>query len=112
MNTPIDLLNNTEHTGTFMFWLLIVLAVWCMIWRLFLGDWLRTHDVGTFWFAMYEFGPVGTFGLALVLLVLLALLITSIKASFIYGGKLILAICAFWGGLIFCLIKVIKTIKK
>ena len=112
MSALLEFLNDTIAARDILFWGLIMLATWCILWHLFLGDWLHDHDVTTFWYAMYELGPVGTFGLALMILLIIVLFITSIQAAFIFGGKLILAICAFWGGLAFCLIKLINSIRK
>lgn len=112
MNTPIDILNRTDHTGTALICLLVILVVWCLVWRLFLGAWLYKHNVGTFWYVMYEIGPIGTFGIALVVLILLAMLISSIQYLFTFGGKIALAICAFWAGLITIGILLFKSIHK
>ena len=112
MNTLLDILNNTERTGETLLWLLAILAVWSLMWRLFIGEWLGNHEVNTFWYAMYDFGPGGTFMLALVAFIVLVLFITSIQAAFIYGLKLILVLCCFWGGFIFFIVKLIQHIKK
>lgn len=112
MHTILDFLNENVDGGDVLIWGLIILIAWCLIWRLFLGEWLFKHDVGTFWHDMYEIGPGGTLGLALVLLILIALFVTSIQAGLAFGGKLVLILCIFWGGLIFCFVKLIQYLKK
>ena len=82
MMTILDVLNQRVDAGDVIFWGLIVLIAWCIIWRLFLGKWLFKHDVGTFWYAMYEAGPIGTFGLVLMALVLLTLPIAAMQYLF------------------------------
>lgn len=112
MPTLLEFLNENTDAGDVLFWGVIALCIWCLLWRLFIGEWLRKHEVTTFWYTMYEAGPVGTFGLALMGLVLLALLITSLQAVSAYGPKVIAAAAFFWVVLITVAVLIVRSIKK
>ena len=110
--TLLEFLNENTDAGDILFWGVIALCTWCLLWRLYIGEWLRKHEVSTFWYAMYEAGPLGTFGLALVGLLLLALLVTSLQAVSSYGPKVAAAAAFFWAVLIAVAVLIARSIKK
>ena len=111
-NNIIELLSANIDAGDTMIWLLIALAAWCIFWRLFLLEKLSNCDVNSFWYAVYELGAIGTFGIIIFLLIIAILFIASIQAVIGYGVKLLAPLFLFWGGFITISILFIRSICK
>jgi len=103
---------NSRHAGDALIVCLSILALWSIAWRLFLGQWLYKHKVNSFWYAIYELGPVGSFAVILGLSIVFILLIASFQVLLEYGTKMIFALTTFWGTIIVSVIFFIKKIKK
>lgn len=108
----ITYLNAKYDAGDALLTGLTILALWSLIWRLFLGKWLYKHNASSFWYAIYEFGPVGSFSIILFLVILFVLFIASIQAVLEYGAKMILTLAVFWSIVIGVPIIIVKNIKK
>ena len=112
MTTILEYINQKVDGFDALLWGTILLIVWCIIWRLFLGPWLCEHDVGTFWYEIFEVGPLGVFGIVLVALLLIVLMITSLQIVFSYEPKVIVAVASFWAIIISFVILIIRYVKK
>ncbi len=108
----IEWLAENADAGDALVYGLIALAVWCVIWRLWIRDRLYECDSSSFGYAMYEFGPVGTFGLFIMFLVLLVLAITTVQAIPYYGFRGILTFAAFWIPVIAFFVVIFKKLKE
>lgn len=95
-NIIVRLLNSADSSNSF-FYLLVALAVWCLIWVTFLGNWLRKQKVGSFAETLSQFGPLGVFAFALLLCVLVILFIGTIQIIISDGIKAVFAAVVFWG---------------
>lgn len=107
----IDLLN-TPLTIYHIFDLLCAVATWFAFWHLLLKRLLKRSKVTSFWYALYELGAFGTFGILIFLSLIAILFIGSMQAVAVYGIKLLFPLFIFWGGLVAIAILIIKAIRK
>ena len=112
LSTNVIAFLNSRHAGDALIICLIILAFWSFIWRQFLGEWLYKQKASSFWYLIYELGPLGSFGVMLVLSLLLILFIASFQAVSEYGAKMLLSVGLFWGAILAFAIFFIKKIKK
>ena len=92
--------------------MLCAVAAWIAFWHLLLKKLLKRCKVTSFWYALYELGAFGTFGVLVFLLLIAILFIGSIQAAIGYGIKLLFPLFIFWGGFVAIAILIIRAIRK
>ena len=104
----IDLINSPLDIGV----LVVVVIAWFVIWHVALKRILRKCKVTSLWYALYELGAFGTFGVLIFLFLIAILFIASLQAALNYGTKMLLPLVIFWGGFAVIAILIIKAIRK
>ena len=107
-----NILDFTINAPLNIFRLLILVAVWYILWHLIIKRILRQCNVTSFWYELYELGAFGALGILIFLLILVILFIASIQASLEYGIKMLFPLFIFWGGIGTVTILVIRAIRK
>lgn len=107
-----NILDFTLNAPLNIFRLLILVAVWYILWHLIIKRILRRCKVTSFWYELYELGAFGALGLTIFLLIFVILFIASIQAVIEYGIKLLLPLFIFWGGIGTVAILIIRAILK
>ena len=94
-------------------YILIALVIWFIVWHLII---VKLFNKCYFISGLMDEGPIraplASFGLLLMLCVLVILFIASIQAALLYGAKMILALLLFWGGIITFFVFLIRRIRK
>ena len=108
----IEWLNSSFDGGDAIVTLIIVFVIWYLIWKRFLSKWLYKHNVGSFAYTLYEVGPIGIFGIAIIFVILITLLIGSIQAVVSIGINLLPALLFFWALIIGFFIFFVKKMRK
>ena len=101
LNSPLDI-----------FTLLSAVAVWYILWNLFIKRILKRCKATSFWYEIYKLGVFGAFGIVMFLSIIVILFIASIQAIIEYGIKILFPMFLFWGGFISFTIFLIKYINK
>ena len=107
-----NILDFTLNAPLSIFRLLILVAVWYILWNLIIKRILKRCNVTSFWYELYKLGAFGSLGLTIFLLIFVILFIASIQAVIEYGIKLLLPLFIFWGGIGTVAILIIKAILK
>ena len=107
-----NIIDFTLNAPLNIFRLLILVAVWHILWHLIIKRILRRCKVTSFWYELYELGALGALGFMIFLLIFVILFIVSIQAVIEYGIKLLLPLFIFWGGIGTVAILIIRAILK
>ncbi len=89
-----------------------IFVIWFIVWKLFLEKRLFSCKASSFWYGLYELGPLGTFAVIIFLGFFIVLLIASIQAAIEVGIKMIFPLILFWGAVIAVGIAIIKKLRK
>jgi hypothetical protein len=101
LNAPLDISK-----------LLTAVVLWYILWHLVIKRILWKCEVTSFWYALYELGAFGTFGIVVFLSIIAILFIASIQAVIGYGIKMLVALFLFWGIIVTFVVLIIKHIRK
>ena len=108
----IEWINTQFDAGDAILGGLITLAIWFMLWKLFLGRLLEKCNCGSFGHAIYELGAGGSWCVLMFLIFIAVLFIASIQAAIAYGLKMIFVLLLFWSAIITLFVFIIKYIRS
>lgn len=109
----IEWFNSNTDAGDAAVSLIIAYAVWWMLWRLFIKRLLYNTNWGSDILEEYpKAGSIVTFCFLLLAALIVVLLIASVQAVAEYGGKMIFALSAFWGGFAAFVTFLIKRLRR
>lgn len=109
----IEWFNSNTDAGDAAVHLIIAYGVWWILWRLFIKKSLAKSSWGDFIIDEWpKAGSIVTFCFLLLAALIVVLLIASVQAVAEYGGKMIFALSAFWGGVAAFVTFLIKRLRR
>lgn len=91
--------------------LIIFVLVFLLLWHLVIKRFLRSCNHVSFWYELYELGPLAALGIVIFLGILVILFVASIQAIIAFGIEMLLPMSLFWGiifAFAYCIIRYCK----
>lgn len=91
---------------------IIFVLVFLLLWHLVIKRFLRKCNPVSFWYELYELGPLAALGIVIFLGILVIIFIASVQAIIAFGIKMLLPMVLFWGFLFAFAYHFIRYCKK